>query len=273
MNLNELASLVTVRNHLNTIVSSTRADRKLLNVVAALDKVFLEECGKLNTSQLAERSLTVVKVGNSDYMPTPKDLEEFKKVFEQAKADKDFSLITHQAVDVRQYKLAPDEAIHIGSQGEIRVMPPREIVAQSGQLSMNFAEKPTEEESKAIEGALKKLSKNVQVTEEGAQAVAKEVTKEKKPVDDKQLLAEITKDHAAEDKRLQELAKADQNVDEAVEALREQLNTPEAIKAREEQEQRDNDEIAARLAQAKKEIPPDAAQPKKKAAFRRVKDE
>jgi uncharacterized protein YoxC len=141
---------------------------------------------------------------------------------------------------------------------------------------MNFAEKPTEEEAKAIEGALKKLNKNVEVTEEGAQAVAKEVTKElpvtkeKKKVDDKTLAEQIARDHAAEDKRLEELEKANENVSEAVKAIQEQLDSPEARAAREEQERRDEEAIAARLAQAKKDIPPDAAKPKGK--FRRVKE-
>jgi hypothetical protein len=241
-----------------------------MNLVTNMDKLFLEKVAQLDLSKLNERNLTVVKVGGSDYVPTPKDLETWKKTFEEAKADKDFTVFTHPDVQIQQYKLAPDEAISIPSPGEVKVMPPREIVAASGQLSMNFADKPTEEESKAIKGALEKLNKNVKLEPEGAVAVTKEVTKEKKPVDDKKLAEEIARDQAAEDARLAELEAASKGVEEATKAI-EDLNSEVARKQREVQEERDAKEIAKKVAAAKNDLPPDAAK-SKKGAFRRVEE-
>ena len=44
--------------------------------------------------------LTVVKVGNDSYKPSPTDLEAWRQVFEQAQYDKDFKIFTHEAVQI-----------------------------------------------------------------------------------------------------------------------------------------------------------------------------
>ncbi|MFA5759538.1 MAG: hypothetical protein WC942_09320, partial [Clostridia bacterium] len=46
--------------------------------------------------------LTLVKIGNQDFRPTPVDLEHFKNIFESAQYDKDFKIFTHDAVNVER---------------------------------------------------------------------------------------------------------------------------------------------------------------------------
>lgn len=46
--------------------------------------------------------LTLVKVGSADHKPGPADLEAFRETFEQAQADKDFKIITHQDVTIER---------------------------------------------------------------------------------------------------------------------------------------------------------------------------
>lgn len=44
--------------------------------------------------------LTLVKIGNQDFRPTPVDLENWRNVFEQAQSDRNFKIFTHDAVTV-----------------------------------------------------------------------------------------------------------------------------------------------------------------------------
>ena len=50
--------------------------------------------------------ITLVKVGDTDFMPTYQDLEAWREVFEEAKDDPDFKIFTHPSVEI--------EVVHIG---------------------------------------------------------------------------------------------------------------------------------------------------------------
>lgn len=60
---------------------------------------------KLRESKFAQADnfvnpLTLVKIGNQDFRPTPVDLENWRTVFENAMYDKNFKIFTHDAVSV-----------------------------------------------------------------------------------------------------------------------------------------------------------------------------
>ncbi len=60
---------------------------------------------KLRESKYAQADnmvnpLTLVKIGNPEFRPSPVDLENWRHVFEQAQYDKDFKIFTHDAVTV-----------------------------------------------------------------------------------------------------------------------------------------------------------------------------
>jgi hypothetical protein len=46
--------------------------------------------------------LTLVKIGNQDFRPTPVDLESWRNVFESAASNKDFRIFTHDAVNIER---------------------------------------------------------------------------------------------------------------------------------------------------------------------------
>lgn len=46
--------------------------------------------------------LTLVKIGNQDFRPTPTDLDQWRNVFEESQYDKDFKIFTHDAVNVER---------------------------------------------------------------------------------------------------------------------------------------------------------------------------
>ena len=46
--------------------------------------------------------LTMVKIGNQDFRPTPVDLEHWRNVFEEAQNDKDYKIFCHDAVTVER---------------------------------------------------------------------------------------------------------------------------------------------------------------------------
>lgn len=46
--------------------------------------------------------LTLVKIGGTDYRPSPVDLEAWRTVFEEAQYDKDFKIFTHEQVQVER---------------------------------------------------------------------------------------------------------------------------------------------------------------------------
>lgn len=60
---------------------------------------------KLRESKYAQADnmvnpLTLVKIGNQEFRPSPIDLEHWRNVFEEAQYDKDFKIFTHDAVTV-----------------------------------------------------------------------------------------------------------------------------------------------------------------------------
>ena len=46
--------------------------------------------------------LTLVKIGDQEFRPSPADLENFRNTFEEAQFDKDFKIFTHQSVNVER---------------------------------------------------------------------------------------------------------------------------------------------------------------------------
>lgn len=46
--------------------------------------------------------LTLVKIGSSEYKPTPQDILEYRDIFEQAEADRNFKIFTHQDVAIER---------------------------------------------------------------------------------------------------------------------------------------------------------------------------
>lgn len=59
--------------------------------------------------------LTLVKIGSTEYKPTPQDILEYRDIFEQAEADRNFKIFTHQDVTVERvgvgggiYDIGPD---------------------------------------------------------------------------------------------------------------------------------------------------------------------
>lgn len=62
---------------------------------------------QLRESKYAQASnmvnpLTLIKIGNQEFKPTPTDLEAWRQVFEAAQYDKDFKIFTHDAVTVER---------------------------------------------------------------------------------------------------------------------------------------------------------------------------
>jgi hypothetical protein len=45
--------------------------------------------------------ITFVKIGDDTYKPTPKDLEDWRDIFEDATNDPDFKIFTHPGVEVK----------------------------------------------------------------------------------------------------------------------------------------------------------------------------
>lgn len=64
-----------------------------------------QEIGRVSEVLIKERapSLTLVKIGNDEFHPTPADLDAWREVFEKAEHDKDFKIFTHSAVEVKRY--------------------------------------------------------------------------------------------------------------------------------------------------------------------------
>lgn len=49
--------------------------------------------------------LTLVKVGSDEYQPTIEDLEEWRRIFEEASKDPDFKIFTHKDVNIEVIEL------------------------------------------------------------------------------------------------------------------------------------------------------------------------
>lgn len=66
----------------------------------------MEKAGLLiEELEMGEDHLTLVKVGDETYSPSPTDLENWQKIFEDASKDPDFKIFTHSAVSVERHKL------------------------------------------------------------------------------------------------------------------------------------------------------------------------
>lgn len=102
MNISELASLVTVRNHIYTVINdksvTKREDyRPLDEKRRELDLKFVQVLLDSEIEGLVPNETTLVKVGGD---PTLQDLEVWRSLFEQAKADPNFTIFTGDNVDV-----------------------------------------------------------------------------------------------------------------------------------------------------------------------------
>lgn len=62
-----------------------------------LDKIFESKFAQADSFI---NPLTMVKIGNQDFRPTPADLEHWREIFENASSDKNFKIFTHDAVSV-----------------------------------------------------------------------------------------------------------------------------------------------------------------------------
>lgn len=137
MKLSDLAALVTVRNHILTVINdksvTEKGEHRYLNKVRLeLDKKFVsimksyakadDEKVVADVESLFPNELLLVKVGGNGYSPTQEDLEKWREVFEEAQYDKDFKIFTHDAINVTQ--------LEVDSSAQVRVRPtvePRNI--------------------------------------------------------------------------------------------------------------------------------------------------
>ena len=65
----------------------------------------MAETGEVQIETLAEKQegecyITLVRVGDENYSPTLKDLENWREVFEAAQNDPDFKIFTHPSIDI-----------------------------------------------------------------------------------------------------------------------------------------------------------------------------
>lgn len=70
------------------------------------EKISIEEVKMMSPDITVEEvddsrpGVTLVKVGGNGYTPTVEELENWRKVFEEAKNDPDFKIFTHDAVQI-----------------------------------------------------------------------------------------------------------------------------------------------------------------------------
>lgn len=60
---------------------------------------------KLRESKFAQADnlinpITLVKIGDQEFRPSPADLEQYRQIFEEAQYDKDFKIFSHQAISI-----------------------------------------------------------------------------------------------------------------------------------------------------------------------------
>lgn len=90
--------------------------KRFVNNLVTVDEmkqagIVLEEI-KINNDD--NNYITLVKVGNDEYKPTPMDLENWQKIFEEAERDPDFKIFTHDAVTIERVKIENDSIIITG---------------------------------------------------------------------------------------------------------------------------------------------------------------
>jgi co-chaperonin GroES (HSP10) len=191
MKITDLAAIAAVSNHIKTVMNDTSAsvkdDFKSLNKVRiALDKKFIEAVKELNVKTVLPNELTIVKVGGNGYTPTEADLENWRRIFEEAKSDPDFKIFTHDQVSVTNLEFSPGTEVRVTPAVEPRTIEvSRDVsVVQKGQLTLPLKEKDdptmaevlamgntTESEVKAAveevsKGDVDKLAKNLDNLEE-----------------------------------------------------------------------------------------------------------
>jgi hypothetical protein len=153
MKISDLAALVTVRNHILTVINdksvTNRDEFQPLNKVRiALDKKFVEiiksfsyekdEKVEANVDGIFPTELTIVKVGGNGYSPTAEDLEQWRRIFEEAQNDPDFKIFTHDAINVTQLEVGPNSEFKVRPAVEPRTIEvsPNVSVVKKGQLSL-----------------------------------------------------------------------------------------------------------------------------------------
>lgn len=145
MKITDLAALVQVRNHILTVINdksvTNRDEFKPLNEARLkLDRKFVEIVKDLDADSIFPNELTLVKVGDSNYTPTPQDLEYWKEIFEEAQHDKDFKIFTHSAVSVTQLEIDPNSKISVVPAVEPRTIEvsPNISITKKSQLNLPF---------------------------------------------------------------------------------------------------------------------------------------
>jgi hypothetical protein len=153
MKISDLAALVTVRNHILTVINdksvTNRDEFQPLNKVRiALDKKFVDivksfsyekdEKIEANVDGIFPNELTIVKVGGNGYSPTAEDLEQWRAIFEEAQNDPDFKIFTHDAINVTQLEVGPNSEFKVRPAVEPRTIEvsPNVSVVKKGQLSL-----------------------------------------------------------------------------------------------------------------------------------------
>jgi hypothetical protein len=73
-----------------------------LFVTRCNNKISIQGNSKFAQADGMINPLTLVKIGNGEFRPSPVDLEHWRNVFENAAFDKDFKIFTHDAVNVER---------------------------------------------------------------------------------------------------------------------------------------------------------------------------
>ncbi len=177
MKITDLAAIAAVSNHIKLVMNDTtvskKEDFKALNLARlALDKKFIEVVKNLDPDTVIPNELTIVKVGGNGYTPTEADLENWRRIFEEAKHDPDFKIFTHDQVSVTSLEFTPGTEVRITPAVEPRTIEVSRNISlvTKGQLSLPLGESTKQEVQAAIEevskGDIDKLSENLDTLEE-----------------------------------------------------------------------------------------------------------
>jgi hypothetical protein len=171
MKISDLAALVTVRNHILIVINdksvTNRDEFQPLNKVRiALDKKFVDivkafsyekdDKVEANVDGIFPNELTIVKVGGNGYSPTAEELEQWRKIFEEAQNDPDFKIFTHDAINVTQLEVGPNSEIKVRPAIEPRTIEvsPNLSIVKKGQLNLPFdIDVPQAPKVEAVEAA------------------------------------------------------------------------------------------------------------------------
>lgn len=99
MKLQDIVNLITIRNHLNGVLNGVgggvnKGNQKLVSQkISELDNVIIDKSVSLDISSLNEP--TIISIGNQDFKPTEKDLDNWRTTWEQNQtASPDFTIKT-----------------------------------------------------------------------------------------------------------------------------------------------------------------------------------